>query len=138
MQIILYGLYVFLLIYLVSFGVNNIKKNFYEIGIISALGSKTKDIGIIFISNVIITGLIICILSFVAAPQLINLSDYILVKAFGEMLDLVIYNLSVIDSSAIMISKDLSIIVITTLVSALIPLFILYRLKPIEIINAKE
>ena len=48
MQIILYGLYVFLLIYLVSFGVNNIKKNFYEIGIISALGSKTKDIGIIF------------------------------------------------------------------------------------------
>ncbi len=138
MKIILYGLYVFLLIYLVTFGVNNIKKNYYEIGIISALGAKNKDIGIIFISNVIITGLIICITSILLAPQIINFSDFILVRSFAEMLDLTIFNLSIVDSSALLLTKDLSIIVATTLISALIPMFILHRLKPIEIINSKE
>ena len=138
MKVILYGLYVFLLVYLVSFGVNNIKKNYYEIGIISALGAKNKDIGIIFISNVIITGLIICLSCILLAPQIIHLSDFILVRAFAEMLDLTIFNLSIVDSSALLLTKDLSIIVATTLISALIPMFILYRLKPIEIINSKE
>ena len=91
-----------------------------------------------FISNVIITGLIICLSCILLAPQIIHLSDFILVRAFAEMLDLTIFNLSIVDSSALLLTKDLSIIVATTLISALIPMFILYRLKPIEIINSKE
>ena len=52
--------------------------------------------------------------------------------------DLNIINLSIIDSSSVQITKDLAVILGATLISAFIPLVILYRLKPIEIIHSKE
>lgn len=137
-QIFQIAIYVFLFFYLVSYGINNIKKNYYEVGIMSALGFKTKDIGKIMITNVLISGVYICILSSIISPLVIYLSDKLLVSSFALVLDLHIYNLSIIDSSALLLTKDLSIIVGTTILSAFLPMFSLYRLKPIEIINSKD
>lgn len=132
------AIFIFLLAFLIAYGINNVRKNYFEIGVMSALGTKTKDIGIIMLSNVLITGILICLFSTILSPLIIALSNDLLIMSFSLMLDLNVYNLTIIDSSALLLTKDLSVIIATTIVSALIPIFMLYRLKPIEIINSKE
>jgi ABC-type antimicrobial peptide transport system permease subunit len=132
------AIFIFLLAFLVSYGVNNVRKNYFEIGVMSALGTKTKDIGIIMLSNVLITGILICLFATILSPLIIALSNDLLIMSFSLMLDLNVYNLTIIDSSALLLTKDLSVIIATTIISALSPIFMLYRLKPIEIINSKE
>ena len=137
-KLILGMLVVFEFSYLISFGVNNIKKNLFEIGVIKSLGGKTKDISIIFITNVILSGIIVCILSVIFSPLIIKLSNTMLVKSFENVLNLTIYNLNIVEVVPILIATNLVLVLLISFISAIISSYSLYKVKPIEIIKAKE
>lgn len=136
--LILLLLFVALLVYLVSFGINNIKKNLYEIGIIKSLGGRTRDIGKIFISHVLLTGFLICVLSVIAAPTIIIIANNILIDSFQKVMSLYLFDYSIINILPIWIAVDLFMVVVITFISAFLPMVFLYKIKPLEIIRAKE
>lgn len=137
-MLILILLFITLLIYLVSFGINNIKRNLYEIGIIKSLGGASKDIGKIFISHVLLTGIIICLLSVVLAPSIILIANEILINSFENVMSLYLFDVSIIKIMPEWISLDLLLMIIIIFISAFIPILLLYKIKPLEIIRSKE
>ena len=45
-------------IYLIYFGMRSIRQNSYQIGVIKALGGRTRDVGIIFVLKTFISALL--------------------------------------------------------------------------------
>lgn len=138
LRLILLLLFFFEFFYLVNFGINNIRKNLFEIGVIKSLGGKTRDIGIIFISNVIFSGIAICILSVVLGPIIIRIANRMLVNSFATILSLTIYDLQIVRVIPVLVGINILFTLFVTLISAILSLVSLYRVKPIEIINSQE
>ena len=138
LKLIAGGLYLFIVIYLVNYGIQTIKKNYFQIGVFRAFGAKNTDIGIIFITGVLITGLLIAILSVVFAPFIIDVYNTILVESFAMVLNTYAFDIRVINMPAWLPYLNSALVVVLTLVSALVSLLVLKKLKPIEIINAQD
>ena len=136
--LILVLLFISLISYLINFGMNNIKKHLYEIGIIKSLGGRTKDIGKIFISYVLVTGVLICLASIIAAPLMILISNAVLINSFENVLAIKLYDVSIIRIYPHLIAIDLLSLLIITIISAFIPMVFLHKVKPLEIIRSKE
>jgi len=136
--LILVLLFIALISYLINFGMNNIKKHLYEIGIIKSLGGHTKDIGKIFISYVLLTGVAICLASIIFSPLMILVSNAALINSFENVLAIKLYDISIIRIYPNLILIDLLCLLVITVVSAFVPMLFLHRVKPLEIIRSKE
>ena len=125
-------------IFLVNIGLSSIKKNKYEIGVLKAIGTLNFDIMRIFIRQ----SLIVCILIIIVANIGIYLGTYaanaILVKAFEAVLNTTFFDLRLINYIPKIVLTDLIYIAGTCLLSFIIPQIFLFRIKPINIIRAKE
>ena len=137
LKLIAGGLYLFIFIYLINYGIQTIKKNYFQIGVLRAFGAKNSDVGVIFITGVLLTGLSIAILSLVFEPFVIDVYNTILVESFAMVLDTYAFDIRVINMPAWLPYLNSALVVVTTLVSAFVSLVVLKKLKPIEIINAK-
>jgi len=138
-KIINIGLYFACLLLLMNFGAGNIRKRKYEIGVIKAIGGQTKELGKIFVVQVVSVGIIVCLLSSVVVyllSGLVNsvLSDAMLYFIKNETLS----NLSIIQFNPIVLCLDILMILGITFVSSFIQLYSLHKIKPINIIKHKN
>lgn len=124
-----------LFIYVVMYGINNIKSNYKEIGIYKSLGGKYRHIGITLIMDALITCAIIWILCFIFTKTLTNFSNYVLTKAFESILNIKIYSTVFLQINNITLFRNLSILLVIMLVASIIPFLLLRRLKPIKILK---
>jgi ABC-type antimicrobial peptide transport system permease subunit len=126
------------IIFLVNIGLSSIKKNKYEIGVLKAIGTLNFDIMRIFIRQ----SLIVCILIIIVANIGIYIGTYaanaILVKAFEAILNTTFFDLRLINYIPKIVLIDLIYIAGISLLSFIIPQILLFRIKPINIIRAKE
>ena len=126
------------IIFLVNIGLSSIKKNKYEIGVLKAIGTLNFDIMRIFIKQ----SLIVCILIIIVANIGIYIGTYaanaILVKAFEAILNTTFFDLRLINYIPNIVLIDLIYIAGISLLSFIIPQIFLFRIKPINIIRAKE
>lgn len=125
-------------VYLISFGIGTIKKNLYEIGVLKALGTKSIDISIIFITQIIIVGLGVILVSILGIKVFSDFSNKLLIKSFEDFMTIKIFNLKIIPVKAGTMSFDLSLMFLVTLVSSIIPLIYLRALKPLNILKGKK
>lgn len=125
-------------IFLVNIGLSSIKKNKYEIGVLRGIGTLSFDIVRIFIRQ----SLIVCFLILVVANIGIYLGTYvannILVSAFEAILDTKFNELRLINYLPKIVFTDLIYIAGVSLLSFIIPQIFLFRIKPIDIIKARE
>lgn len=125
-------------IFLVNIGLSSIKKNKYEIGVLRGIGTLSFDIVRIFIRQ----SLIVCFLILVVANIGIYLGTYvannILVSAFEAILDTKFNELRLINYLPRIVFIDLIYIAGVSLLSFIIPQIFLFRIKPIDIIRARE
>jgi hypothetical protein len=138
LKLIAGGLYVFIIIYLINHAMQTIKKNYFQIGVLRAFGAKNSDVGIIFITGVVLTGLAISILSIALEPLIIDAYNTILVESFAVVLGTHAFDIRVINMPGWLPYVNAALVVVITLVSALVSLLVLRNLKPIEIIRAKD
>ena len=124
--------------HIVLYGINTIKKNIYEIGVLKALGTKVFDIGKIFIVQIGLIGLGVSVFSIAGIYFVSMLTNSLLIIAFEDFLTITIFGLEVITPKAGIISFDLTLVFIISLISSIIPLIYLKKLKPLNILKGKK
>ncbi len=127
------------IILLVSYAYGNIKKRYYEIGVLKSLGATTKNVGFVFSLQTILAGGLICIVSTV---MLLTLSGPINLTISNKLLEFVNNsNLGPLQILQIniptLIVNVITILIVTTL-SCVIPLIKLHKIKPKNIIANKD
>ncbi len=124
--------------HIVLYGINTINKNIYEIGVLKALGTKVFDIGRIFIVQIALIGLGVSILSILGIYLVSILTNNLLIIAFEDFLTIRIFGLEVITLIPSIVSFDLTLVFIISIVSSIIPLIYLKKLKPLNILKGKK
>jgi ABC-type antimicrobial peptide transport system permease subunit len=132
------GLYAFVVIYLVNYAISNIKKNYFQIGVMRSFGAKSLDVGVIFITGVVLTGIAIVVLMIAIEPLIVNVYNKILVESFSIVLNTYPHDISIVRLSPWTPVINSVLVLFTTFMSALISVLVLRKLKPIEIIRAKD
>jgi ABC-type antimicrobial peptide transport system permease subunit len=132
------GLYAFVVIYLVNYAISNIKKNYFQIGVMRSFGAKSLDVGVIFITGVVLTGIAIVVLMIALEPLIVNVYNKILVESFSIVLNTYPHDISIVRLSPWTPVINSVLVLFTTFMSALISVLVLRKLKPIEIIRAKD
>lgn len=128
-----------LFIMMVQFEVKSVKDKMKDIGILKALGARDGDLMLIFSLQIIISGLLMIILYILGSFIFINLANHILVASINElathstMLDLTFL---VVKWKYVLNNCLLSLIIL--IASFIVPMLCLKRIKPTNVIKAKE
>ena len=125
-------------IYLVFYEISNIQINKTEIGILKACGMKQRTISIIFILQQILLSIMVVILSIIFSYFLIKVSNYLLITSIKKYTQIYISGITLIRLRAVRIIISLVLSVIVIMASCIIPILLLTRIKPMNIIKAKE
>ena len=125
-------------IFIVNIGISSVKKNRYEIGVLKAIGTSSFDIMRIYIRQTLIICLAICVVTNIGIAIGTFLSNVVLVEAFERILDTTFFELRLIRYIPKIVFTDLICICIISAISFVIPQIMLFKIKPIDIIRAKE
>jgi len=124
--------------YLAAFGANVIQRNKYQIGIIKSLGGKTNQLARIFLVQLLVVGAMIFALSGVGIFAATRVANSILMNSMKTHMHIEIFHFEIIDFFPHLAAIDLVLVVLLTIVSSLVPLIAVHKIKPINIIKAKE
>ena len=138
LKLIAGGLYIFIVVYLINHAMQIIKKNYFQIGVLRSFGAKNSDVGVIFITGVVLTGIVIAVLSIAFEPFIIDVYNTILVESFAMVLNTHAFDIRIINMPSWLPILNAALVIAITLISALVSLLVLRKLKPIEIIRAKD
>ena len=132
------GLYIFIVVYLINYAISGIKKSYFCIGVMRSMGAKNSDVGVIFISGVVLMGLCIVSLMLIFESWIVDLYNRILIESFSLVLDTYASDLTVVNIAPTKPLLNALLVLSITFISALICVRLLHKLKPIEIIRAKD
>lgn len=124
--------------FLILFGIRSIKQNSYQIGVIKALGGRNRDVQKIFVIKTLIIGVLIAIVSTATSVFFVRAADSVLIASIETVLGMNVSNLEVISFIPRLIALDGLLMILLSCISAFIPVIMLKRIKPVEIIKTKE
>ena len=125
-------------IFLVSHSIRNVKSNYYQIGVIKAIGGRSIDIGKIYILQNFLLSTIISILTYIGSTIFIDVANNILIQSFMEITGARIGNIDIISFNPALVISAILATMVLGLLSTAGPLIFLHNIKPINIIKAKE
>ena len=125
-------------VYLIHFGYKSIKSNMYEIGIITALGCDNNNMGKLFVFEILSVGVGIIVASFIGMYIAAGASNAVLIASFEQVFGYTLNSLDVISFSLNNAVIDLMLAVVLIVFSALFPLLMIRKIKPVNILKAKE
>ena len=124
--------------YLVSFGYKNIRSKHYEIGVLSAMGGKKSSISLLFTLESLGVGVGIILLSLVGIFFGSMFANSILLASFQLILNANLGGLEIIRFRFNYAMFDLGIGMILILIASFTPMLFMSRIKPVDILKAKE
>ena len=124
---------------LISFSSKMIKDKYHDIGILKALGCKNINIGTIFGLQLLLIALITILLSEIGYYFFIDLANDVLVASLRELSP----NKILMELEFLVFQVDIAIfgallILLLAIVSYIIPMLKIYRIKPVQIIKVRE
>lgn len=137
-ELILVMLITLLILFIIGFSFSSIMNNKYQIGVIKALGGSTTDIGKIFVLKVVVISILTCVISTILCAILLPFANSVISKAFTFLYSASTFGLSIVSFDIVNILIFIGILLLTFILGALIPLLFLKRIKPAEIIKARE
>ena len=127
------------LLLLVSYAYGNIKKKYYEIGVLKALGATTKTVGFLFSLQTILAGVIICVLSNTALLTLCTPINVIISENLLKFVaDDKLTTLTILKPNLPTILANTAVILLVTVLTCIIPLIKLHKIKPKNIIANRD
>ena len=127
-----------LVVYLINFGVRGVKQNSYQIGVIKALGGRSRDVENIFVLRTFLIGAIVSVLSVLGSIAFIKIADSILLASVESVVQMKFTALTIIEVLPSLLVIDGLLMLALAVLSSLIPALTLRKIKPIQIIKAKE
>ena len=127
-----------IVLFLVLFGIRSIKQNSYQIGVIKALGGRNRDIEKIFVLKTFIIGALTAIIASFVSLFFIRFADRVLIASIETVIGMNAQGFEVIKIIPSLLVFDAILMIALSFVSALIPVIMLKRIKPVEIIKAVE
>ena len=124
--------------FLILFGIRSIKQNSYQIGVIKALGGRNRDIEKIFVIKTLIIGVFIALVSTATSVFFIRAANSVLISSIETVLGMSVADFEVICFIPKIIILDGILMIALSCASAFIPVILLKKIKPVEIIKAKE
>lgn len=124
--------------YLISFGYKNIRSKHYEIGVLSAMGGKKLSISLLFTLESLGVGVGIILLSLVGIFFGSMFANSILLASFQLILNANLGGLEIIRFRFNYAMFDLGIGMILILIASFTPMLFMSRIKPVDILKAKE
>ena len=124
---------------LISFGIKNIRSTMYEIGVLKALGCRFVSFIFIFGLHTLVIVCMTSVMSVVGFKWFAGISNTVLVESVKQLAPTqIMLNLNFIKFDWDLILKDVYLVMVISIVSTIIPMMLLKRIKPIAIIKAKE
>lgn len=137
--VIFVGLCLCAVLILGNYGLKLVKERKYEIGILKALGTKNHELVNIFGLQIILKIILIVLMYNVGSILFIDLSNEILIKSLMELapnnfiMDIDILYININD-----LIRNSILAVFIVVVSFILPIIKLRKLKPLDIVKAKE
>ena len=125
-------------VFLVSHSIRSIKNNYYQIGVIKAIGGRSSDISKIFVLQNILLSVAVSVLTYAGAFVFVDVANDILIESFSEITGAGVGNISIISFNPTIVILAIVATMALGLLSTIAPLLILHNIKPINIIKAKE
>ena len=136
---IAFGIALVSFVLIVSFSLRSLRRKMREIGIMRALGAKMGQIVICFILQMAMLWLSVVLLSFPTVPMLAKNVNALLVDKMAEFLNTpMISTLTVISASSLSLLMVLAVFLPVLLLSLLVPLLFVRRVRPIKIIRSSD
>lgn len=124
---------------LVNYGIKAIKEKMYEIGIIKALGGRTRDLVIIFGLQVAFMALFVIIFYTIGSHFFIQLANDVLVASLMRLAsNNYMMQLQFLANKPPLMLLNIGIALVLVALSFLVPIIYLKSIKPNNIIKAKE
>ncbi len=125
-------------VFLISYGISNIKANQFQIGVIKAMGGKTGDIAKIFLLENMMITVVIWIMSYFGSILMVDEANNLVLSSFESIVGEKFGKLTIIAFSNELMINAFIITLALGLVATVIPLILLHNIKPIKIIKARE
>ena len=124
---------------LLSFGSSSVKKRNFEVGVIRAIGGNTKNIAMIFTMQILLAGIIICVISSVGLYVTSIVANKILANSFVVLFEsTALASIEVVHFNPLALVLDLAVVLAITLLAAVLPILSIRKIKPLKILRAKE
>ena len=127
-----------IVIFLVSYGISNVRTNTYQIGVIKAMGGRSNDIAKIFVLENLVITLLIWGISYAGSVLLVDKANRLVLDSFEAIVGEKFGNLTIIAFSNELIITAFALTLALSFLATIVPLLILHFIKPIKIIKSKE
>ena len=127
-----------IIVFLISHSVRSVKDNYYQIGVIKAIGGRSLDISYIYTLQTFILTIFICISTYICAFYLVGIANDVLIKSFTRIANTNIGSIDIICFEPRITLMTIISAFVLSILSTIAPLLALVRIKPINIIKAKE
>ena len=122
-----------------SFGVKNIKSKMYEVGVMKALGCKLSSFFVIFGLHTLLIAFTTIVVFVVGYVAFANVANHILLESLKAITPTkIMLDLQFIKFDWRLAFINSAVVVFISIVSTIIPIILLRRIKPVTIIKAKE
>ncbi len=125
-------------IFLVKFGIKSIRSNIYEIGVIKAMGGIRSDISKIFISQSLLMGVGILIITYIGMHIGALVADMIFVASLEAVTGVNLYGIRTVDFYPSVALIDIAVSILVIVISAILSTKAIDKLNLISILKAKE
>ncbi len=125
-------------VFLVSHSVRSVRSHYYQIGVIKAIGGRSRDIAKIFLVQNAILSLVIALLTYLGSLYFIDVANTILTASFMEITEVAIGAVTIISFRPSLVFAAIVATVLIALFATAVPLLMLHNIKPMHIIKAKE
>ena len=125
-------------VFVVSHSIRSVKSNCYQIGVIKAIGGRSSDIAKIFVAQNLMLSVCISLLTYLGALIFIDVADSILITSFTAITGAGVGGIRIMSFDPAMVLTAIAATMILGILSTAAPLIALNRIKPINIIKAKE
>jgi ABC-type antimicrobial peptide transport system permease subunit len=133
------GLCVAGILLLCNFGISNIRRRKYEIGVIKAMGGQTIEVCKIFLMQILFVGLCVCLCSALLLFALSPIVNNVLIESMLYFVNNPnLASISIINFNVLIVIMDIVAMLLITLISTMIPLWKLHKIKPVNIIKHKN
>lgn len=131
-------LVILIIVFLASYSIRNVKSNYYQIGVIKAIGGRSSDISKIYTAQTTLLTILVCILTYIGAFYLVDVANNVLIESFVNITNTSIGSINIIQFDPKIVLLTIAVAFVLSMLSTAAPLLALHRIKPINIIKAKE
>ncbi len=127
------------LVMLIAFAFRSVRSRVHEIGVMRSLGAGSSSVAGIFLLQMLFAGVVVCLVTVIGQAGLITVVNGLVTAGLASFMHNGSFrNMVLIRFNGAMMAISLAAVVAITMLSVVIPLIKLSRIKPMQILRKKD